>query len=224
VSEPLEIAIYDFDRTLTRSGSYTPFLISWVVRRAPWRLLLVPLVAIVMAGNPLGLVSRDRLKAIMLALLLGKPDRAVLAAHVDWFARWFMARQLRPGAAAQLAQDKAAGRVLVLATASFRFYAEPIGRSLGFDHVVATEVQRDRYGRVRAALDGPNCYGPHKVAMLAPVLEAIRAGRPARQWAYTDHHSDAPLLAQADHPLAVNPNAKLTRLAQARGWPIADWG
>lgn len=224
VPPPIGIAIYDFDRTITRSGSYTPFLLSWALRQAPWRLVLVPVVALTMALYPLGLIGRDRLKAVMLALLMGSPSPERLERHVRWFAAWLMARQGRPGALAQIAADKAAGRVLVLATASFRFYVEPIAAALGIDHVVATEITLGDDGRLRARLAGPNCYGQSKWTLLEPIVARISGGRPAEVWAYTDHHSDAPLLERAQHPLAVNPNARLARLAQARGWPIADWG
>ena len=37
-----DLAIYDMDRTVTRRATYTPFLLHCAVRRAPWRLLLLP--------------------------------------------------------------------------------------------------------------------------------------------------------------------------------------
>ena len=39
-----DLAIYDMDRTVTRRATYTPFLIHCALRRAPWRLLLLPFV------------------------------------------------------------------------------------------------------------------------------------------------------------------------------------
>ena len=43
-------------------------------------------------------------------------------------------------------------------------------------------------------------------------------------WFYSDSIADAPLLAEVGHPVCVNPDRKLRRLAQQRGWQIADWG
>ena len=40
-----DFAIYDMDRTVTRHATYTPFLLHCAMRRAPWRLLLLPFVA-----------------------------------------------------------------------------------------------------------------------------------------------------------------------------------
>jgi Rrf2 family protein len=43
-----DFAIYDMDRTVTRRATYTPFLIHCALRRAPWRLLLLPFVIVSM--------------------------------------------------------------------------------------------------------------------------------------------------------------------------------
>jgi phosphoserine phosphatase len=37
---------------------------------------------------------------------------------------------------------------------------------------------------------------------------------------YTDSISDLPLLERVGHPVAVNPDPRLARLARKRGWPI----
>ena len=39
----MTINIYDMDRTITRGGTWTPWLLFWVRREAPWRVVLVPL-------------------------------------------------------------------------------------------------------------------------------------------------------------------------------------
>ncbi|MGB9880172.1 MAG: HAD family hydrolase, partial [Anaerolineae bacterium] len=36
----------------------------------------------------------------------------------------------------------------------------------------------------------------------------------------TDSHSDLPLLELVGHPVAVNPDPRLKRVAQKRGWPV----
>ena len=45
----------------------------------------------------------------------------------------------------------------------------------------------------------------------------------AGSYFYTDHISDRPLLERVAHPVAVNPDPKLTRLAQAQDWEILAW-
>ena len=66
-----DLAIYDMDRTVTRHPTYTPFLLHCAVRRAPWRLLFLPLVLLSMIAYGLRLIDRARLKEINHHLLLG---------------------------------------------------------------------------------------------------------------------------------------------------------
>jgi hypothetical protein len=56
------LAIYDMDRTVTRTGTYTPFLLHCALRRRPWRLLLLPLVLLSMLAYVARLIDRAKLK------------------------------------------------------------------------------------------------------------------------------------------------------------------
>ncbi len=40
--------------------------------------------------------------------------------------------------------------------------------------------------------------------------------------AYSDSHSDLPFLEAVGHPVVVNPDRALRKVAQARGWPILE--
>jgi phosphoserine phosphatase len=42
----------------------------------------------------------------------------------------------------------------------------------------------------------------------------------ARSTAYSDSHTDLPFLEAVGHPVAVNPDRELRRLAAERGWPV----
>jgi len=52
-----DLAIYDMDRTVTKRATYTPFLLHCALRRAPWRLLLVPFVVLSMLAYVLRLID-----------------------------------------------------------------------------------------------------------------------------------------------------------------------
>src|SRR3546814_3820555 len=52
------VAVYDMDRTITRSGTYSGFLIHVARRRQRWRLLLLPLVGFAGAAWSLRLIDR----------------------------------------------------------------------------------------------------------------------------------------------------------------------
>ena len=42
----------------------------------------------------------------------------------------------------------------------------------------------------------------------------------AASYFYTDSISDLPLVERVGHPVAVNPDLRLRRLARKRGWPL----
>ena len=209
-------AVYDMDLTITAVPTYTRWLVFWARRHAPWRLALLPIAGLAGIGYRLGLVSRGRLKEIAQGLLMGPgAARAQVATAATAFAATVT---LRPGAVAQLATDRAADLDLVLATASFDFYAAAIAARLGIATVVATGSVWDG-DRLRPRLAGDNCYGAAKKAMVV-----ARLGSVAIACAYSDHVSDAPLFAQAAEAVAVNPSRCLRRLARRRGWRVVDWG
>jgi HAD superfamily hydrolase (TIGR01490 family) len=221
-----DIAIYDMDRTVTKRPTYTPFLLHCATRRAPWRLLFVPIVALSMLAYLLRLIDRGRLKEINHRLLLG--DRIhprELKPLVDSFAEKQLTTNIRPGARAAIARDKAEGRRLVLATASYRLYADAIAERLGFDDVIGTGSVIGLDERVQAKIAGENCYGPAKMRMIAEwVKKSGLKGAHGHVRFYSDHVSDRPAFEWSDEPVAVNPHGKLRRLAEQRSWAVEDWG
>lgn len=220
-----DLAVYDMDRTLTRRPTYTPFLLHCAVHRAQWRLLLLPLVAVSMLSYVLRLIDRAKLKEINHRLLLGRTIHPRdLKPLVESFADQQLATNIRPGARAVIARDKAERRRLVLATASYRLYADAIAERLGFDDVIGTGSIIGLDDRVHAKIAGENCYGPAKMRMIANWVEASGLrGRHGHVRFYSDHVSDQPAFEWADEAVAVNPHGKLRRLAKERGWTIEDW-
>ncbi len=219
-----DFAIYDMDRTVTRHATYTPFLLHCALRRAPLRLLLLPLVIASMLAYVLKLIDRGRLKEINHRLLLGhKRHPHELQPLVESFAARTVAANIRPGARSAIARDKAEGRRVVMATASYRLYAEAIGRLLGFDDVIGTGSIIGLDSRVHAKIDGENCYGPAKLRMVTDWLEKSGLERGHIRF-YSDHASDAPAFEWADEAVAVNPHDRLRRLASERAWRVEDWG
>jgi HAD superfamily hydrolase (TIGR01490 family) len=220
-----DLAIYDMDRTVTKGPTYTPFLLHCAVRRAPWRLFLLPIVAFSMLAYVLRLIDRGRLKEINHRLLLGgRVHPHDLKPLVDSFADGQVATNIRPGARAAIARDKAEGRRLILATASYRLYADAIAERLGFDDVIGTGSVIGLDERVHARIAGENCYGPAKMRMIADWVDKSGLnGAHGHVRFYSDHVSDRPAFEWSDDPVAVNPHGKLRRLAKQRGWAIEDW-
>jgi HAD superfamily hydrolase (TIGR01490 family) len=220
-----DLAIYDMDRTVTRRATYTPFLLHCALRRAPWRLLLLPFVILSMFAYVGKLIDRGRLKEINHRLLLGAQRHpSELQPLVDSFADKMLATNIRPGARAAIARDKAEGRRVIMATASYRFYAREIADRLGFDDCIGTNSILGLDERVHAKIDGENCYGAAKLAMIQAWLEREGLDREAVHIRfYSDHVSDAPVHHWSDEAFAANAHDRLVKLAHAEGWEVLDW-
>jgi HAD superfamily hydrolase (TIGR01490 family) len=219
------LAIYDMDKTITATPTWTRFLVHAARSRAPWRLALLPLVGVAGLGYLLKLIDRAGLKQLSQRLLLG---RALALADLETVAETFAAAEIASGvlhgARERIEADRAADYRLVMATASHGYYAAAIARHLGFDDVVATQARRDGQGRILSLIEGDNCYGPVKLRMVESWMQRAGIARDdIHVRAYSDHVSDAPLLEWADEGFAVNAHGPLRALAAARGWPLLDW-
>ncbi len=216
-----DLAVYDMDRTVTKRPTYVAFLLHCAAR-----LLLLPLVLLSVLAYAVRLIDRAKLKEINHRLLIGhRVHLNALKPLVDSFAGKQVASNIRPGALKAIARDKAEGRRLVLATASYRFYAEAIAERLGFDDVIGTGSVIGLDDRVHAKIGGENAYGEAKMRMIAEWVETSGLkGVHGHVRFYSDHVSDRPAFEWADEAVAVNPHGKLRRLAEERGWAVEDWG
>ena len=136
-----------------------------------------------------------------------------------------LATMLLPGAAKAIEEQRAAGRLLVMATTSPRPFVEPFAKRLGFDATVATRWEReDRAdGEVfTGRLDGPFVWGRTKADAIA-TWASEHAVDLSDSWAYSDSYFDASLLASVGHPVAVNPDTRLRITATIRGWPVVHF-
>jgi len=218
------LAIYDMDKTVTRRPTYGPFLVHAMLRLAPWRALLAPALLITALAYGLRIIDRGRLKEINYRILIGRPSPGQLEPVVHSFAERQLRTNILAGARARLAEDKAAGRRLVMATASYRLYAAAIAERLGFDDVIATDTLPDERGRIVARIDGANCYGLGKLDMIEAWLQREGLDRSAVHIRfYSDHISDSHVHRWADEAFAANADARLVRLAEAEGWAVLDW-
>ncbi len=225
VTPKILIAIYDMDKTITRRATYNGFLAHMAWNRAPWRLLLLPILPFAVAFYFLKIWDRQRLKEFSQRLLIGhRVPRKEFAQYLESHADLVLGRNIYPQLLARVAAEKVAGYEHVIATASYRIYVDAIAHRLGFETVIATELASDDSGHVLARIDGHNCYDSAKLDrvkawMLAQGLERDQC----HIRAYSDHVSDAPLLEFADEAYATNPHPPLAKLAAEQGWQILDW-
>ena len=223
------VALFDLDGTLTWHDTLVSFLSGYLLRHpAKWRRLWrLPLVvsSFLFANHDRGL-----LKAGLIRLVMGGDSRARIDAWADAFVTRLEGRAaFRPAALAVLEGHRAAGAHLVLLSASPDLYVPRIGRLLGFERTLCTEI---RWRRAAApagdspadVLDGalatPNRRGEEKSSCLA-WLRGQYPGLPVM--AYGNSASDLPHLKLADGALLVNAAAAARREAATLGLRVARW-
>ena len=219
-----DIAIFDMDRTLTKNGTYTAFLLFAAARRQCWRLLLTPLLVLALVAAGVGLLSRKAYKQIGFQLMIGASiDTPTLSSLARAFALRTIATNIHPEARRQITDERRRHGIIVMATAAPDYYANEIGALLGLDAVIATVQARDHDGNYLASIAGANCYGEEKLARIKTWMADEGHDRAESNIRfYSDHISDAPILAWADGAVAVRPNRKLRALAEQHKWKIVD--
>ena len=110
------------------------------------------------------------------------------------------------------------GNTLVIVTATNRFVTGPIAKILGVSHLLATDLEESR-GRYTGRPLGIPCFREGKVLRLRKWIKENNISLEG-SWFYSDSHNDLPLMALVDHPVAVDPDETLHRIAQEKGWNI----
>ena len=112
---------------------------------------------------------------------------------------------------------------MVIVTATNEFVTRPIADRFGVAELIAVELERDARGWITGEIRGTPSFREGKVLRLQQWLQQRQLERGAVDVTfYTDSTNDVPLLEQADHPVATNPDERLRALAGRQGWPVLD--
>ncbi|MDX1680056.1 MAG: HAD family hydrolase [Akkermansiaceae bacterium] len=209
---PPGIALFDLDGTLIAWDCQLLFR-HFVVRHEPWRVIFV---AIFLVLVPLAKwIGIEGMKRVFLAYLWGV-DRETRQQYASDFADAVMPA-IYPEVKAMLDEHRRKGEFSVLTSASPEFYVKEIGKRLGFDLVLGTEVE---FGPVFPDLE--NHKGAAKVIRLRNLLPAswFDDSGSLKAHGYTDSTADLPLLEVCDRATVVNPGERLAMLAAENGWDV----
>jgi HAD superfamily hydrolase (TIGR01490 family) len=218
----VEAAFFDLDKTVIAKSSVLAF------GRPFYREGLLSKAAIVKSAYAqviFMLVGADdakmeKLRAAMLQMIRGWSQ-----AHVAEIVRETLDEVVTPiifkEALDLIAEHQAAGRDVVIVSSAPEEVVRPLGAYLGVDEVLATRPDVDDDGNYTGELAFYS-YGPHKAEAIE-ALASIKGIDLAGSWAYSDSITDEPMLRTVGHPVAVNPDKELGRLARAEGWEIRNF-
>ncbi len=111
-----------------------------------------------------------------------------------------------------------AGRLVYIVTAASQEMADLLAHVLAFDGGLGSRSEvLDGHYTGRAA--GPFNYREGKVLSMRELAERERIDLDA-SYAYSDSESDLPMLRAVGHPVVVNPDPDLRRIAAAEDWEV----
>jgi phosphatidylglycerophosphatase C len=212
------VALFDLDGTLTWRDTMLPFLLGFLRRRPHkglglWR-----------APFALWRYWQDRdhgtLKSSVIRMIMGGERRSVIDAWAAIFVDSLKPRQrFRPLALAVVEAHRAAGDHLVLMSASPDLYVPLIGRLLGFERTVCTEVAWQGE-RLDGHLKTPNRRGEEKLRCMNSLREQYQG---LAIIAYGNSASDLDHMRHAERALLVNGNDAARRLAAKWNIAVSYW-
>jgi HAD superfamily hydrolase (TIGR01490 family) len=115
-------------------------------------------------------------------------------------------------------QHQDAGRAAYIVTAASQELAEMLAGVFSFDGGIGVRSEiRDGFYTGRA--EGPFTYREGKAVAIREVAEQEGFDL-SESYAYSDSESDLPMMRAVGHPVAVNPDQKLLKIARAEGWQV----
>jgi HAD superfamily hydrolase (TIGR01490 family) len=149
---------------------------------------------------------------------LAENDPAKLSTLHEQFMREKIRPIMSPAAFELIDKHRRAGDTLAVITATNSFVTGPIVKAFGIDNLLATEPEKNG-GHYTGRVAGIPCFQEGKVKRMQGWMAEHKLNWDG-SWFYSDSHNDLPLLRQVDHPVAVDPDDKLKKVAVEKGWPI----
>ena len=212
-------AFFDLDKTVIARASMVAFgapfqkaglLSRWVLLRALWGQLVY-----LWLGADEQKLTKTRDAALKLTRGWDQARvRAIVREAIDEVIEPIVFEE----ALELMRSHRAEGRLVVIVSASPIEVVEPLGEHLGADVALGSIARVDDDGRYSGELER-YCYGPEKPVAIRELAEARGIDLDA-SYAYSDSATDLPMMEIVGHPVAVNPDRPLLRVARERGWEV----
>ncbi|HSD20555.1 MAG TPA: HAD family phosphatase [Anaeromyxobacter sp.] len=219
MAEPRPAAFFDVDGTLVRTNIVHAFAFyamnqgsilgtAWQTART---VLSVPLFA---AADR---VNRKVFNELFYRYYAGQSEDR-LETLADELFEDVLRPAVYPGTPSLIEETRRSGCRVVLVTGALDFTVRRLAQHLGADDLIANRM-RFVQGVATGRVVPPIIEGAHKALAIRDYC--VREGLALeKSFAYSDSFSDYPMLAVVGHPAAVNPDARLARVARAYEWPI----
>ena len=218
----MEAAFFDLDKTVIARASMVAFgrpfqraglLSRWLVVRALYAQLVFQYLG----------ADEQRMAKMREAVL--RVSRGWDQAHISQIVRETLDEVIEPIVYAEALDlirfHQAEGRRVFIVSASPEEIVAPLSQYLGVDEAIATRALLDDEGRYTGEVEFYS-YGPHKAEAMRRVA-AQQGIDLSASYAYSDSATDLPMLEVVGHPVAVNPDRDLARVAHNRDWEVLQF-
>lgn len=217
-ARPPVAAFFDLDKTIiARSSAYAfrkQFVESGLLTTSGMMQMALGQAMYISGGHDQDQMeaARDQLSAMV---------KGWRADHVRKIAEESLHQVISPYVYAEarelIRHHKLLGHDVIVISASASEIVEPVSAAIGVRECIATRLE---------VVDGVYtgevsffCRGGNKAAEMRR-LAAERGYDLSRCYAYSDSATDEPMLSAVGHPVAVNPDKPLRKIAEENAWPI----
>jgi HAD superfamily hydrolase (TIGR01490 family) len=171
------------------------------------------------------LVGADEQKMEKLRVAMSAMTRGWNRDHVASIVRETLTDVIEPIIYAEALElfdeHHAAGRKVVIVSSAPTEVVGPLTEFLGADDAIGTRADVDADGNYTGELEF-YAYGAHKADAVRKLAAREYINLPM-SYAYSDSITDLPMLEVVGHPVAVNPDKELARVAGEREWEVREF-
>lgn len=209
-------ALFDLDQTIVPWDTQLLFC-NYVLKREPIRRLhILGLIPFLPFTKVLGAGGMKRVFLNYLALM----DIDTLDQYAREFVDEMFPEEMYSDVLDIVREQKEAGRLTILNSASPEVWVKYLGEKMGFDYCYGTQVEIEKRVRFFPDITGGNNKGAVKLGRMRPHFPSDwKDGEVLENsYGYSDSHADIPMLDICEHNTMVHPTDKLLAYGEKIGW------
>ncbi len=217
------LAVFDFDGT-SIVGNSPVLLVAYMAKRNMLRKSVLLKILTWAFAYKMRLPQKEAwVRGLVFSAFDGMPKD-----EVDRFLRQFyddcIEKRFRKQAEETMRIHRELGNRVLVVSATFEPIVLRCMENHPFDYQISTRMKVDSCGNYTREVEGEPIEGEEKFRSVQHYADSVY-GRGSWQlsFAYGDHHSDIPLLAQAEKAFVVDPDNPLERRAKKQNWEILHW-
>lgn len=209
-------AFFDFDGTIIAGYSAVP-LMRMQMKRGELTARQLATAGRAMVDFGLGNTSFSAMMVINAQFLAGLKESDYVALGEELYQRE-LAKIIYPESRALIEAHLRKGHTVAIISSAMPYQVEPAAQRLNVPHIKCSRMAVKR-GRFTGEVLPPVCFGEGKVLAAEEIAKECGVDL-SRSFFYSDSDDDIELLEHVGNPRPVNPNKKLTAIAQRRKWPV----